>query len=321
MNETSVYVYGNQIELPMLLHVSRVQSHVASRVTWHSHDGFEILFLLNGATAYEFAGQGTVELHGGHFLVVPPGLVHRGRHNVRSPSTICGLALLASRPSAWKNTSFTTPDVRRLRAALENASRNEHPFNPAMRWLVRRLMEETANYPANPHRPEAGIALRTLISAILVEALRQILVPPAEPKEFVAAAIAYLRLRLHEPVRMSDLVRHVGFSRARMFDMFKAQTGLTPNDYLQRLRIEKAQEQLRQTNRSVNEIGLASGFRTAQYFSTVFARYTGVSPTRFRKGARTGSQSAPPRSKRWPLGGRHSERKPVHLLALTPPHF
>jgi AraC-like DNA-binding protein/mannose-6-phosphate isomerase-like protein (cupin superfamily) len=292
MNDKSVYVFGNQIELPMLIHVSRVRSHVASRVTWHSHEGFEMLFLLDGATAYEFAGQSSVELHGGHFLIVPPGLVHRGLHNVRSPSTICGLALKASRPSAWKNTNFTTADVRRLRTALENASRKVHPFNAALRWLVRRLMEETAHYPANPHRAEAGIALRALICAVLVEAMRQILVPPTEPKEFVAAAIAYLRKHLQEPVRMSDLVRHVGFSRARMFDMFKAQTGLTPNDYLQRLRIEKAQEQLRQTKLSVTEIGLATGFSTGQYFSTVFGRYTGVSPTRFRKGARPGGPSA-----------------------------
>jgi len=294
MNEKSVYVYGNQVDLPMLIHVSRVRSQVASRVTWHKHEGFELLFLLDGATTYEFAGQDSVELHGGHFLIVPPSLVHRGLHNVRSPSTICGLALKASPPSAWKNTSFTLADVRRLRRALESDSRKVHPFNPALRWLVRRLMEETANYPANPHRAEAGIALRALICAVLVEAMRQMLVPPAEPREFVAAAITYLRQHLQEPVRMSDLVRHVGFGRARMFDLFKAQTGRTPNDYLQRLRIEQAQEQLTQTDRTVTEIALATGFSSGQYFSTVFGRYTGVSPTHFRKGARPEAPSPLP---------------------------
>jgi len=81
-------------------------------------------------------------------------------------------------------------------------------------------------------------------------------------------------------------VRYVGFSRARMFDLFKAQTGLTPNDYLQRLRVEKAQELLRQTTLSVTEIGLETGFSSGQYFSTVFARYAGVSPTDFRKGVK-----------------------------------
>jgi AraC-like DNA-binding protein len=286
MNEKSVYVFGNQIELPALIHVSRVCSHVASRVTWHSHEGFELLFLLDGATTYEFAGSQAADLHGGHFLVVPPGLVHRGLHDVRSPSTICGLALKFLRRSGWKNTTFTTEDLGRLRTALTSASEKAHPFNPALRWLVRRLMEETGNYPANPHRAEAGIALRALICAVLDEAMRQILVPLTEPKEFAAAAVAYLRGHLSEPVGMDDLVRHVGFSRARMFDIFKAETGLTPNDYLQRARVEKAQEQLRQTNLSVTQIALATGFSSGQYFSTVFARYTGVSPTRFRKGVR-----------------------------------
>jgi len=306
MNDKSAYVFGNDIELPMLIHVSRVRSHLASRVTWHSHQGFELLFLLEGATAYEFAGQGAVELRGGHFLVVPPGLVHRGLHNVRSPSTICGLALKASRPSSWKNTTFTASDVSSLRSALEKASLKAHPFNPALRWLVRRLMEEAGNYPGNPRPAEAAIVLRALICAVLVEAMRQMLVLPAEPKEFVAAAITFLKRHLAEPVSMDELVRHVGFSRARMFDLFKAQTGLTPNDYLQRLRVEKAQEQLRQTDRSVTEIALATGFNSGQYFSTVFARYTGVSPTDFRNGAtpagpsrsrpqaRTGAQSLSP---------------------------
>jgi AraC-like DNA-binding protein/mannose-6-phosphate isomerase-like protein (cupin superfamily) len=298
MNEKSDYIVGTQIELPMLIHVSRVRSQVASRVTWHKHEGFEMLFLLDGATAYEFAGQASVELHGGHFLIVPPGVVHRGLHNVRSPSSICGLALNASRPSAWRNTTFTRADVRRLRTVLENASRKVHPFNPALRWLVRRLMDETASFPVNPHRSEAGIALRATICAVLVETMRQMLVPPTEPKEFVAAAISYLREHFQESVRMSDLVRHVGFSRARMFELFKAQTGRTPNDYLQRLRIEQAQEQLSQTDRSVTEIALATGFSSGQYFSTVFGRYTGISPTLFRQGARPGASLPLPISAR-----------------------
>jgi AraC-like DNA-binding protein len=282
----SVYVYGSQVELPMLIHVSRVRSHLARRVPWHLHQGFELLFLLEGATAYEFADHEAVGLRGGHFLAVPPGIVHRGLHNVRSPSTICGLALKVSPPSIWKNTTFTASDLGSLRTALADAGLKARPFNPALRWLVRRLTEETGAYPGNPRPAEAAIVLRALICAVLVEAMRQMLVPPSEPKEFVAAAIAYLTRHMAEPVTMDDLVRHVGFSRARMFDLFKAQTGLTPNDYLQRLRVEKAQEQLKHTEQSVTEIALATGFSSGQYFSTVFSRYTGVSPTDFRKGAK-----------------------------------
>ncbi len=292
MKSQSVEIPGRKIGLPMAIHVSRVRSHTASRISWHSHDGFELLFLLDGATAYEFGNREAIDLHGGHFLVIPPGSAHRGLHNVRSPSTICGLALDASRTRAWKNTTFTAADVRRLRAALEQSSGKVCLLNSSLRWLVRRLMDEIVKYPAQPDSANVQTALRTLVCAVLVESMFQMLSPPTEPKESVAAAIAFFRRRLREPVQMPDLVRHLGFSRARTFELFKSQTGLTPNDYLQRLRIEKARELLHTTTQSMTEIALETGFGSGQYFCTVFRRYTGLTPAGYRKGPRPIGQPA-----------------------------
>lgn len=294
MGEQSFHVAGEQVGLPALIHISRVRSQVASRVTWHSHQGYELLFLLEGATAYEFTNHSTVELHGGHFLVVPPDVVHRGVHNVRSPSTIFGLALDISHFRDWKGTTFAAADLRQIRMALEKGSRKVHPFSNSLRWLARRLAEETGEYSLNPRAQEAPAMIRALLCAVLFEAVRQMLNPPTQPKEFVSAAVTYLREHLQEEVRMADLVRHIGFSRARLFDIFKAQTGLTPNHYLQRLRIERAQEQLKGTQLSITEIAHATGFSSGQYFSTVFIRYTGLSPSSYRKTHRA-SKPQPPK--------------------------
>lgn len=286
MAEQSFHIPGKELGLPALLHISRVRSQVANRVTWHSHQGYELLFLLEGATAYEFTNHETVELHGGHFLVVPPGLIHRGVHNVRSPSTIFGLAFRTTRLADWKGTTIGPADLRQLQQTLEKGSRSVHPFSNSLRWLVRHLAEETAAFASRPPGTESPALIRALLCAALVEAVRQMLNPPTQPKEFVAAAVTFLRAHLHETVRMSDLVRHVGFSRARLFDIFKAQTGLTPNHYLQKLRIERAQDQLRNTKASITEIAHATGFSSGQYFSTVFGRYTGLSPSDFRKSSK-----------------------------------
>jgi AraC-like DNA-binding protein len=283
MEDQTFFVTGNQVGLPALIQVSRERSQVASRVTWHSHKGYELLFLLEGATAYEFTDKKTVELHGGNFLVVPPDVVHRGLHDVRSPSTIFGMALNTARAGDWRGTTFTIEDLDQIRSALEKGSRDVHPFNAPLRWLVHRLVEETSRFVTHPESTASPAIIRALICTVLVEAMRQMLRPAAEPETFVAAAVAYLHKNLCETVRMADLVHHVGFSRARMFDLFKAQTGLTPNHYLQKLRIEKAQDELQRTNKSVTEIAHATGFSSAQYFSTVFIRYTGVSPSNYRK--------------------------------------
>ena len=286
MTESSFVLTGKQIGLPAVIHISWHRSRVASRVTWHAHVGYELLFLLEGTIAYEFSTQETVVLHGGHFLVVPPGVVHRAVNNMRSPCTIFGLVLNPPPRGDWKSTPFTAADVRHMHLALEKGSRRVQPSSSVLRWMVRRLGEEAASYAAGTPSIETGAAIRALISGVLVGAMRQVLNPPTQPKEFVSAAIAYLREHLEEPVQMSDLVRHVGFSRARLFDIFKAQTGLTPNHFLQRLRIERSQGLLSQTDKSLTEIAHASGFSSGQYFSTVFVRYIGLSPGEYRKANR-----------------------------------
>jgi transcriptional regulator GlxA family with amidase domain len=73
-----------------------------------------------------------------------------------------------------------------------------------------------------------------------------------------------------------------------LFQLFKQNTGLTPNDYLQRLRIAKARELLTTTSQSVTEIAFAAGFASSQYFSRVFRKYTGQMPSEYRRRHRQG---------------------------------
>lgn len=282
MKNRTVEIPGCASGLPMLQHVSHVQSLYAVRNIWHSHLGFELIFFLEGASGYEFENRETVDLNGGHFLVIPPRTVHRGTYAVRAPSTLCGLAFNTSQPTAWRNTSFTSPEIRRLLAALRNASREVHPLGATLQWALHRLKAELVGFQANLHRADAQAALRAWFCVVLVEAVRQLQVPPAPPDPIVSAAKAFLQKHLREPITLTDLVRHLGYSRTRVFEMFEAQTGHTPKDYLQRLRIKKAAELLRNTNQSMTEIAQATGCGSAQHFSVSFRQYTGVAPASYR---------------------------------------
>jgi len=266
----------------MVHHVSRVQDHQANYITWHAHKGFELLFLSEGALVIELSDHQTVELHGGHFLVVPPGQIHRGFHDVRSPATLCGMTVSTSPRSAWAKTTFTEAEVRRLECALMAGSLTIHALSSDLQWLIRLLAIELGNYALSRDIDLVQPAIRCLVCGVLVETVRRIMTPPNQPGEFVTAAMAYLRNHHQETVRISDVARHVGFGRARLFDLFKAETGFTPNDYLQRIRVAKGQELLIATNASVTAIAMETGFSSSQYFSTVFRRYSGFSPAEYR---------------------------------------
>lgn len=284
MDYSEHFLIGRQIELPLLERMGLIHSSSTTRVSWHSHLGFEILFLLDGRTAYEFKSGGSVELQGGQFLVVSPQAVHRGRHDVRAPCRVCGLVLNPLHRNSWRNTAFTPDDITRLRASLTDSANTVHPLNPALRWIIRQLMQEAGADWASQKNKIMPAILRSLVGAVVLEAMRQIISPPQAPKAIIAAALAYLEEHYREEIAIGHLAGHLGYSRSRVHGLFKSETGLSPNDYLQRLRVEKAQTLLRSASKSVTQIALETGFNSGQYFCTVFRRYTGVTPANYRTG-------------------------------------
>lgn len=83
-----------------------------------------------------------------------------------------------------------------------------------------------------------------------------------------------------------DAVRASAYSDEHLRRCFKADTGTTPQDYLNNLRIEFARRLLHAGAKrmTIAEIAYASGFSDPLYFSRIFRRKTGVSPRQFASG-------------------------------------
>ena len=132
-------IRGRAIKSRLVVHIGAIRSHQAERITWHAHEGFEVLFLLDGGINYEFRGKPSIQVSGGFLLVVPPGLVHRGVGNVRAPSTICGIQYAPRRRGASPHSPFTTQDLMRLETFLRGSSLTVRPFGLELRRVVNRV--------------------------------------------------------------------------------------------------------------------------------------------------------------------------------------
>ena len=77
------------------------------------------------------------------------------------------------------------------------------------------------------------------------------------------------------------LCTELGISRASLYNKLKALTGMGANDYITKIRMEKAVWLLTHSALSINEIADQTGFSTSRYFSTVFKQYMGCSPTQY----------------------------------------
>lgn len=101
---------------------------------------------------------------------------------------------------------------------------------------------------------------------------------PLCTNELLKKAVGYIRSHYPEPLTITEVATHAEISERYLRKLFSRHLGLSPVDYLNRVRINKAVELLGNTEMSVKEISFVCGFASPQYFSRVFKRQTGITP-------------------------------------------
>lgn len=92
-----------------------------------------------------------------------------------------------------------------------------------------------------------------------------------------------LAARLGGDLTVAEIAEACGLSRSHFTRAFRASTGLTPHAWLQRHRIERARDLLRQSAAPLPEIAVALGFADQSHFTRVFSRLVGESPAAWRR--------------------------------------
>lgn len=82
------------------------------------------------------------------------------------------------------------------------------------------------------------------------------------------------------------LMGNMAMSRASLYNKVKALTDMGVNDYINKLRIEKASSLLIHTDLSISEISFEVGFTYQRYFSTIFKQIKGMTPSQFKEESR-----------------------------------
>ncbi len=100
----------------------------------------------------------------------------------------------------------------------------------------------------------------------------------------VGRARVFLSKRFADPnLMLQDVASEVGISQSHFSTVFAQETGITFTQYLTGLRIAKAKELLEATQMRSSEIAFQVGYNDAHYFSYLFKKHTGMTPSDWRK--------------------------------------
>ncbi|MHA3770511.1 helix-turn-helix domain-containing protein [Verrucomicrobiota bacterium sgz303538] len=92
----------------------------------------------------------------------------------------------------------------------------------------------------------------------------------------------HVREHLAEEMSVEMLADLVELSPFHFSRVFKQSTGMTPLQFVTRERVSRAQQLIRETSRSLIEIGMDVGYSNPSHFAKVFRKVAGVTPTEFR---------------------------------------
>jgi AraC-like DNA-binding protein len=99
----------------------------------------------------------------------------------------------------------------------------------------------------------------------------------------IRKALKYLQDSIGEAIELDHVAREVGLSRPHFYKLFRAQIGLTPNLYLNALRMERAIDMLATSEEAVANIGFDLGFSSQASFSRFFISNGVVPPSAYRR--------------------------------------
>ncbi|MDR1287230.1 MAG: AraC family transcriptional regulator [Treponema sp.] len=229
---------------------------------------FQIVYITKGEGSFTAEG-GTYNVQPGSLFLIPPGMKHR-----YSPLFETGWH---ERWVGFRGTYFDS-------LADEHILSRERIFfdmglSDHLVAIFDGIFEEARTQrPLYQFKACAGIV--SLIAEITARERRK---QPNHYQKIVEKAKYLMESNIYSTVNLSGLSEQLGISGSRLFEIFKTYTSMTPYQYYIHIKIHKAETLLEQNDISVKEAAHRMGFEDQYYFSRVFKRTTGFTPSQWRK--------------------------------------
>lgn len=130
------------------------------------------------------------------------------------------------------------------------------------------------------------LQFKTLVTKTILDCLERENLPPLQIKNFspvILQAISYMQNKVSIQLTAEQIAQELFISRHQLQKHFKAETGLTVGEYLDRQLVYRATQLMTNPQLSLREISDQLGFCDQFYFSRRFKKLTGQTPSDFRK--------------------------------------
>lgn len=123
----------------------------------------------------------------------------------------------------------------------------------------------------------------SFLSAKIWEMFSILLEQTKQSNDWIDVAISFMNNNYHNPINISEVAQRIGFDRSYFSSAFKKKKGITPQQYLLNVRMEKAADIMLNSGVKPSVAAKSVGYEDLFVFSKTFKKHFGVSPRQYVK--------------------------------------
>ena len=244
------------------------------------HRQMEICYCHQGEQVY-VVNEEQYQIRGGNVFITFPDEKHGTGHFPEEKGELFWMLLtIPEEDSPRQFLHFSGQEARELVSALRDIRYRSFKGSKTMKALLNKIL----SIGAQGTDSLLTVKLYQLITEFLLEVLRYSeTTSEADPVPKLHELDQFIAYHLHQPISLRQLATVAGMSLSHFKSWFREETGYTPLDYILRAKIRRAKQGLSDLNKPITALAYELGFSSSQYFATVFRKYTGTSPSGYRK--------------------------------------
>ncbi|WP_281888786.1 AraC family transcriptional regulator [Paenibacillus sp. YYML68] len=272
MNRKMKHTYLSQLRVSLI-----TSRYATTPLTWRASPSeleFNKLYYIRDGEGCVTINDKTYYPRRGDLLFIPEGCIHGYSLENQKPYTKYWCHFTANIGSQPLAAVCSFPSLLQVEEGT-SAQQLEHLFD--------RLIEaERSPDPCAPILTQS-VLLELVYFYLQTVGPEQLTARPLETYTDMSSLLPYIDQHLGSKLTLQQLADIVNVHPNYMVRLFKAQFGFTPIQYLNLQRIRAAKELLMLGKLSIKTVAEQTGFESPYYFTQVFKKHTGLTPTEFRK--------------------------------------
>lgn len=242
----------------------------------HIHDKMiEILYLDKGNQHYKIDDTEYM-IKGGDILVIPPDKIHGTNSYPEDVSTLYWIAFKI--PQNKRLLNLPINETKYLLGYFLNLTNYHFKGNAKIPVILSNIFKD---YDLE-EKTESKIRLTNLLLQFLLDVMassrKNIL--NNTPSNKINEVVAYINTNPHKKISITNLSKMLNLSGSRFKCRFKKEIGIPPGEFVMRSKINFAKKHYEQYD-SIQDLAYSLDFSSSRYFSTVFKKFTGSTPTEY----------------------------------------